>query len=99
MLNIASWGGGCRPWELAENKNDFKPARWVKQTYKEIIQVLKAFQTFIFLSFLCQNIYIFNIVTLDEALILDVFHFSMKSIEKSCDLGQALGWRYVDVRQ
>ena len=23
VLNIASWGGGCRPWELAENKDDF----------------------------------------------------------------------------
>ena len=29
ILNIASWGGGCRPWELAENKDDFKPARLV----------------------------------------------------------------------
>ena len=27
VLNIASWGGGCRPWELTENKDDFKPSR------------------------------------------------------------------------
>ena len=27
VLNIASWGGGCRPWELAESKNDFSPQR------------------------------------------------------------------------
>lgn len=29
VLNIASWGGGCRPWELAESKDDFSPARLV----------------------------------------------------------------------
>ena len=29
VLNIASWGGGCRPWELAENTEDFRPARFV----------------------------------------------------------------------
>jgi hypothetical protein len=28
VLNIASWGGGCRPWDLAENKDDFSPARY-----------------------------------------------------------------------
>lgn len=28
ILNIASWGGGCRPWDLAENKDDFSPARY-----------------------------------------------------------------------
>ncbi|KAL4240231.1 hypothetical protein ACF0H5_001025 [Mactra antiquata] len=27
VLNIPSWGGGCRPWELAENKDDFCPQR------------------------------------------------------------------------
>ncbi|KAH3863132.1 diacylglycerol kinase epsilon-like [Dreissena polymorpha] len=28
VLNIASWGGGCRPWELSDSKHDFNPARY-----------------------------------------------------------------------
>ena len=46
---------------------------------------------------LIHNIYIFNVVILDEGLILDAFHFSMNNTEKSGDLGHMLGWSYVDV--
>ncbi|XP_046569665.1 diacylglycerol kinase epsilon-like [Haliotis rubra] len=28
ILNISSWGGGCRPWELASDDLDFKPASY-----------------------------------------------------------------------
>ncbi|XP_052790734.1 diacylglycerol kinase epsilon-like [Mya arenaria] len=28
VLNIASWGGGCRPWELSDSKDDYNPARY-----------------------------------------------------------------------
>ena len=44
-------------------------------------------------------VYIFKVVTLDEASILDAFHFSIKNIEKSSDLGHTLGWSYVNISQ
>jgi len=37
VLNIASWGGGCRPWELADNKEDYNPARWGNMLHAGLI--------------------------------------------------------------
>ena len=37
------------------------------------------------------NIYIFIAVALGETSILVAFHFSMKNIYQSCDLGRAMG--------
>lgn len=42
VLNIASWGGGCRPWELAENKDDFKPAKY-DDGYLEVMALYSSF--------------------------------------------------------
>ena len=27
VLNISSWGGGCRPWQLGKDDEVFAPAR------------------------------------------------------------------------